>query len=190
MQINRITPACRELASGLQFPEGRIALPDGSVIVVEMRRQTLSRVTPGGQVEIVAELGGGPNGAALGPDGRLYVADNGGPGWIVDAEGNSLPVGQADDNHGGSIQRVEPRTGKVETIAATAGRSARPTTWCSTITGASGSRISASTAPMAAPMPAPIVGASTMPARMARGSNGRSSRSITRTGSGCHRTAG
>jgi gluconolactonase len=116
MQINRITPACRELASGLQFPEGPIALPDGSVILVEMRRQTLSRVTPGGQVEIVAELGGGPNGAALGPDGRIYVTNNGGPGWIVDAEGNSLPVGSADDNHGGSIQLVEPRTGKVETL--------------------------------------------------------------------------
>src|SRR5258708_40343119 len=85
MQINRITPACRELASGLQFPEGPIALPDGSVIVVEMRRQTLSRVTPGGQVEIIAELGGGPNGAALGPDGRLYVANNGGACWIVEA---------------------------------------------------------------------------------------------------------
>jgi hypothetical protein len=86
------------------------------VILVEMRRQTLSRVTPGGQVEIVAELGGGPNGAALGPDGRIYVTNNGGPGWIVDAEGNNLPVGSAADNHGGSIQRVEPRTGKVETL--------------------------------------------------------------------------
>ncbi|MGZ3377257.1 MAG: SMP-30/gluconolactonase/LRE family protein [Phenylobacterium sp.] len=116
MQINRITPACRELANGLLFPEGPIALPDGSVIVVEMRRQTLSQATPGGQVEIVAELSGGPNGAALGPDGRFYVANNGGPGWIVDAQGNSLPVGQANDNHGGSIQRVEPRTGKVETL--------------------------------------------------------------------------
>ena len=116
MQINKITPACRELASGLQFPEGPIALPDGSVIVVEMRRQTLSRVSPGGQVEIVAELGGGPNGAALGPDGQIYVTNNGGPRWIVDAQGNSLPVGSADDNHGGSIQRVEPRTGKVATL--------------------------------------------------------------------------
>jgi gluconolactonase len=116
MQINKITPACRELASGLQFPEGPIALPDGSVIVVEMRRQTLSRVSPGGEVEIVAELGGGPNGAALGPDGRIYVTNNGGPKWMVDAQGNSLPVGLADDNHGGSIQRVEPGTGKVATL--------------------------------------------------------------------------
>jgi gluconolactonase len=116
MQINKITPACRELASGLQFPEGPIALPDGSVIVVEMRRQTLSRVSPGGQVEIVAELGGGPNGAALGPDGRIYVTNNGGPKWMVDAQGNSLPVGLAEDNHGGSIQQVEPATGKVATL--------------------------------------------------------------------------
>src|SRR5260370_29093278 len=92
MQINGRTPACRELASGLQFPEGPIALPDGSVIVVEMRRQTLSRVTPGGQVEIIAELGGGPNGAALGPDGRLYVANNAGPGRVADATGNRPPA--------------------------------------------------------------------------------------------------
>jgi gluconolactonase len=116
MQINSIIPACRELANGLQFPEGPIALPDGSVIVVEMRRQTLSRVSPGGAVEIVAELGGGPNGAAMGPDGQIYVTNNGGPRWMVDAEGNSLPVGSADDNQGGSIQRVEPRTGKATTL--------------------------------------------------------------------------
>ena len=116
MQINTITPAFRELASGLQFPEGPIAMPDGSVIVVEMRRQTLTRVTPSGQVEIIAELGGGPNGAAMGPHGRIYVTNNGGPEWIVDAQGNTLPVGSPDDAHGGSIQVVELRTGKVETL--------------------------------------------------------------------------
>ncbi|MDX1385781.1 MAG: SMP-30/gluconolactonase/LRE family protein, partial [Thermoanaerobaculia bacterium] len=51
-------------------------MPDGSVLVVEIRRQTLSRVLPGGTVEVVAELGGGPNGAAIGPDGRCYVCNN------------------------------------------------------------------------------------------------------------------
>lgn len=114
MQVNRITPAIRELASGLQFPEGPIALPDGSVIVVEMRRQTLSRVTPNGTVEVVAELGGGPNGAALGPDGLIYVANNGGVEWIGEGPGNSLPVGAAAAT--GSIQVVEPHTGKVRTL--------------------------------------------------------------------------
>ena len=36
----------REVASGLQFPEGPIALEDGSVLLVEIARGTLSRVTP------------------------------------------------------------------------------------------------------------------------------------------------
>src|SRR5258708_39173658 len=83
-----------------------------------MRRQRLSRVTPGGQVEIIGELGGGPNGAALGPDGRIYVTNNGGPGWIVGAQGNSLPGGQAADNHGGGGHPGGPagagRGGRVE----------------------------------------------------------------------------
>jgi gluconolactonase len=90
-ETNVITPAFRELASGLQFPEGPIAMPDGSVILVEIRRQTLTRVTPSGQVEIIAKLGGGRNGAAMGPDGRIYVTNNGGLDWIVDAQGNTVP---------------------------------------------------------------------------------------------------
>ena len=63
----------RELASGLQFPEGPIALRDGSVLLVEIARGTLTRVRPDGLVQVVADLGGGPNGAAIGPDGAVYV---------------------------------------------------------------------------------------------------------------------
>jgi gluconolactonase len=114
--IERITPAIRELADGLQFPEGPIALPDGSLIVVEMRRRTLSRVAPSGAVEVIAELGGGPNGAAVGPDGRIYVTNNGGPNWIGDGQGNTLPVGTAPDAVDGSIQVVDPLSGKAETL--------------------------------------------------------------------------
>jgi gluconolactonase len=115
MDINRITPTFQELASGLQFPEGPIALPDGSVILVEMRRRTLSRVTAQGRLEIIAELGGGPNGAAVGPGGRVYVTNNGGPNWIADGQGNTLPVGSAPDAVG-SIQVVEPDSGRFETL--------------------------------------------------------------------------
>lgn len=69
------------VAEGLQFPEGPVALPDGSVLVVEIARGTLSRVGPDGTVSVVAETGGGPNGAAIGPDGLCYVCNNGGFEW-------------------------------------------------------------------------------------------------------------
>ena len=63
----------REIASGLQFPEGPVALEDGSVLVVEVARKTLTRIRRDGVVQVVATLGGGPIGAAIGPDGRCYV---------------------------------------------------------------------------------------------------------------------
>ena len=66
-----IRPQLRQLASGLRFPEGPIAMPDGSVILVEIARQTLSRVTPDGAIHVIAALGGGPNGAAMGPGGKI-----------------------------------------------------------------------------------------------------------------------
>lgn len=66
------------VAEGLEFPEGPVALSDGSVLVVEVRRGTLSRVTTDGQVKVVAQCTDGPNGAAIGPDGACYVANNGG----------------------------------------------------------------------------------------------------------------
>ena len=71
----------RTIATGLQFPEGPIAMPDGSVLLVEIRRGTLSRVAADGRVTVVAECGGGPNGAAVGPDGACYVCNTGGFEW-------------------------------------------------------------------------------------------------------------
>ena len=68
----------KEICRGLKFPEGPIAMVDGSVILVEIERGTLSRVSPNGQISVIAECGGGPNGAAIGPDGRIYVCNNGG----------------------------------------------------------------------------------------------------------------
>ena len=62
-----------EMASGLRFPEGPIALSDGSVLLLEIERQTLSRVLVDGTIQVVATLEGGPNGAAVGPDGAIYV---------------------------------------------------------------------------------------------------------------------
>jgi gluconolactonase len=102
----------RVVASGLQFPEGPIAMPDGSVVLVEIKRGTLSRVSPAGEVEVIAETGGGPNGAAVGPDGAVYVCNNGGFSWH-ETMGLSVPGHQPDDYVGGSIQRVDMDTGAV-----------------------------------------------------------------------------
>ncbi len=105
----------REIASGLEFPEGPIALDDGSVLVVEIRRGTLSRVRSDGRVEVVAETGGGPNGAAIGPDGCVYICNNGGFEWH-DLDGLTLPGNQPADYSGGRIQRVHLSTGVVEDV--------------------------------------------------------------------------
>lgn len=104
------------VAEGLEFPEGPVAMEDGSVLLVEIRRQTLSRVTPDGQITVVARLGGGPNGAAIGPDGAVYVCNNGGFEWIDHPSGLVVPHGTPADYQGGSIQRVDLQTGEVRTL--------------------------------------------------------------------------
>lgn len=105
----------RLMATGLAFPEGPIAMPDGSVLVVEIAGGRLTRVLPDGTLEVVAELGGGPNGAAMGPDGHCYVCNNGGFSWRTDA-GFTRPTGAAQDYAGGSIQRVDIRTGQAQDL--------------------------------------------------------------------------
>jgi gluconolactonase len=111
-----MNPSLREVARGLQFPEGPVALPDGDVLVVEIARGTLSRVKPDGRVEVVAETRGGPNGAALGPDGKVYVCNNGGFEWIRTQDGGLRPGHQPKDYSGGRIERVDLDTGRVEVL--------------------------------------------------------------------------
>ena len=101
----------RVVASGLLFPEGPIAMPDGSIVLVEIKRGTLSRVSPDGKIDVIAELAGGPNGAAIGPDGAAYVCNNGGFSWH-EIMGFTLPGNQPDDYSGGRIERVDLATGE------------------------------------------------------------------------------
>ena len=103
-----------QISDGLRFPEGPIALADGSVLVVEVAAGCLSRIRDG-QRSVVAQLGGGPNGAAIGPDGRCYVCNNGGFRW-TERDGKLLPSLTADDYQGGRIEAVDLATGAFEVL--------------------------------------------------------------------------
>ena len=103
------------VAEGLCFPEGPIAMADGSVVLVEIRRRTLSRITPDGARATIAELAGGPNGAAIGPDGAAYVCNNGGA-WLWRDGELHMPGEAPCEYRGGSIQRVELASGTTTTL--------------------------------------------------------------------------
>ena len=103
-----------EVASGLRFPEGPVALPDGSVVLVEMMGRCITRIMPDLTKQTVAEIAGGPNGLALGPDGALYLCNNGGSFSEQTINGLTYP-GPFDPSLyiGGRIQRVDLNTGAV-----------------------------------------------------------------------------
>src|ERR1039458_8786515 len=77
------------------------------------------RVFPTGWLEVVADLGGGPNGAALGPDGAVYVCNNGGLPWSQLDDGSWYPIDRDTGSmtpagyKGGWIERVDPSSGEV-----------------------------------------------------------------------------
>lgn len=106
----------RMLTTGLRLPEGPIAMPDGNLLVVEVLGGQLTRIAPDGTRTTVAELGGGPNGAAIGPDGRCYVCNNGGFAHVELEGGALMPQEAPIDTPPGSIQVVDLATGAFETL--------------------------------------------------------------------------
>ncbi|WP_054587703.1 SMP-30/gluconolactonase/LRE family protein [Sphingopyxis macrogoltabida] len=96
------------VAEGLAFPEGPVVMADGSVMVVELAAGRITRCW-NGRTETVCDIGGGPNGAAIGPDGALYVCNNGGLDLVrfQNARGSG---------HEGRIERVDLATGKFERL--------------------------------------------------------------------------
>ncbi len=96
------------IAEGLAFPEGPVVMADGSVIVVELAGGRVTRCW-NGRTETICDIGGGPNGAAIGPDGALYICNNGGLDLVKFQ--NARGTG-----HEGRVERVDLLTGKFERL--------------------------------------------------------------------------
>jgi gluconolactonase len=97
------------LAEGLRFPEGPVWLGPRRVAFTEIRGQCVS-LWENGAVRCIAVTGGGANGATLGPDGALYVTNNGGLSMGHDGKW------AAPDPIAGRIQRVT-LAGEVRDVA-------------------------------------------------------------------------
>lgn len=108
------------LAEDLGFPEGPVAMSDGSVLVVEIARGLVTRVDIHGAKHTVATTGGGPNGAALGADGHVYICNNGGDRFEF-LDGLYLPMGDPAFDTGARIERVDLTTGSVQALYTHAG---------------------------------------------------------------------
>src|SRR3954469_1148111 len=114
-------PEVRVLAEGLEFPEGPVVLPDGSLAVCEIKGQRISRIDGDGKRETIAETKGGPNGAQLGPDGKLYVCNNGAAYDFVDMGGLTVTHQPPSNHEGGRIERIDIESGEIETLYEEAG---------------------------------------------------------------------
>jgi gluconolactonase len=90
------------IATGLEFPEGPVYDRDGHLYVVEIRGGRVQKIAPDGTLSVFARPGGGPNGAAFGPDGAVYITNNGGFSWR-----DGFPVGPASDYETGRIERID-----------------------------------------------------------------------------------
>ena len=110
------TLASTVVADGLHFPEAPVVMKDGSVLFVQIEAKQISRLKPDGTVSLVAQLDGGPNGLAIGPDKALYVANDGGRFSFVKRGEFNFPGAAPADFVGGSIQRVDMKTGKAVTL--------------------------------------------------------------------------
>ena len=107
------------IAEGLGFPEGPVVMADGSVIVVDVMGGRVTRCW-NGRSETLCEPGGGPNGLAIGPDGGLWLCNNGG-------------IGHSGPGSEGRIERIDLATGKVERVydSCDGRRRPSPSSWTS-----------------------------------------------------------
>jgi gluconolactonase len=104
------------LAEGLKFPEAPVSMQDGSVLFVQIESKQVSRLMPDGSVILVKQMEGGPNGLAIGPDKALYIANDGGRFSFAQRGGYNFPGAAPADHVGGSIQRLDLKSGALTTL--------------------------------------------------------------------------
>jgi len=90
----------------LGFPEGPV------VLAVDLLHGRIRRWHPEEGVRVLAEVDGAPNGMCLSPDGKLWIANNGGispqgPGQMLYNAARPIP---------GGLQELDLHTGAVRVI--------------------------------------------------------------------------
>lgn len=109
------------ISDQLAYPEGPVYLKDGSVLLVDIKNEELTKISAAGEKTTVASIPGGPNGLAIGPDGNAYICNCGGFQWMpvpIPSTKQTLYIGGDEPTNytGGSIDKVNLSTGKVETL--------------------------------------------------------------------------
>ncbi len=112
-----IHPDMTEVASGLEFPEGPVWMPDGTLYVTELSG-FVTRIGVDHTVTRVVGPAGSPNGLAIGSDGAMWCTNSG--GWdFHDIMGMKIPVTELPAHYsGGRLERIDLGTGAVETVCA------------------------------------------------------------------------
>ena len=106
----------RTLAEGLQFPEGPVALVDGSVVLVEIAAGALTRIAADGDEDACRTAWRRPQRRGGGSRRQMStIANNGGFEWHREG-GHIRPLTQARDYAGGRIERVDLATGAAEVL--------------------------------------------------------------------------